>query len=74
MWRSNARTGCEKDFISDDGTGHLPLYQNYNVDHPPLPRQNNDATIDSRGRSLIEFCIGNQLRILNGRCFGDSFG
>lgn len=70
----NARTGCEKDFISDDGTGHLPLYQNYNVDHPPLPRQINDATIDSRGRSLIELCIGNQLRILNGRCFGDSFG
>ena len=42
-------------------TGHLPLYQNYNVDHPPLPRQNNDATIDSRGRSLNELYIGNQL-------------
>ena len=64
----------KKDFISDDGTGHLPLYQNYNADHPPLPRQNNDATTDSMGRSLIELCIGNQLRILNGRCFGDSFG
>ena len=65
----NAPTGCEKDFISDDGTGHLTLYQNYDADHPPLPRQNNDATTDSMGRSLIELCIGNQLRILNGDSF-----
>lgn len=70
----NARTGNRQDFIVNDGTDHLPLYQNYNVDHPPIPRQNCDVIVDSRGRNLIDICIGNQLRILNGRCFGDLFG
>ena len=32
----NARTGCEKDFIVNDGIDHLPLYQNYNVDNRPV--------------------------------------
>ena len=49
-------------------------YQNYNVDNPPVLRHNSDVIVDSRGRSLIDICIGNQLRILNGRCFGDLFG
>ena len=70
----NARTGCEKDFIVNDGIDHLPLYENYNVDNPPVLRHNSDVIVDSRERSLIDICIGNQLRILNGRCFGDLFG
>ena len=28
----------------------------------------------SRGKELLELCIGNQLRILNGRRFGNTTG
>ena len=30
--------------------------------------------IDKRGRDLLDFCIGHQLRILNGRILGDLLG
>ena len=30
--------------------------------------------LDSRGRDLIDICIGQQLRILNGRALGDMLG
>ena len=33
-----------------------------------------ETTIDSRGRSLIDFCTENNLRIQNGRVIGDSTG
>ena len=47
---------------------------NYNIDSHSFYRQSKDVIVDTRGRSLIDICIGNQLRILNGRCFGDMFG
>ena len=70
----NARTGSQQDFILDVGMGHLPLYQNYNIYNYSISRQRKDKNVDARGRSLLDICIGNQLRILNGRCFGDMFG
>ena len=70
----NARTCSQQNFIVSDGTDHLPLYQNYNIDSHSIYRQSKDVIVDTRGRSLIDSCIGNQLRILNGRCFGDMFG
>ena len=57
----NARTGSQQDFISNDGMDHLPLYQNYNFAQTKQRRY---------CRCLIDICIGNQLRILNGRCYG----
>ena len=33
-----------------------------------------DKITDTRGNHLIDICVGNQLRILNGRLAGDSFG
>ena len=69
----NARTGSQQDFIASDGADHLPLYQNYNIDSHSMCRQSKVIIVDARGRSLIDICIGNQLRILNGRCFGDLF-
>jgi hypothetical protein len=33
-----------------------------------------DKITDTRGNHLIDICVGNQLRILNGRFAGDSFG
>lgn len=37
-------------------------------------RTSNDNIVDSRGKEIIDLCISNQLRILNGRSFGDSAG
>lgn len=70
----NARTGSQQDFIFGDSTDHLPLYHNYDVDSHSMCRQSKDTIVDTRGKSLIDICVGNQLRILNGRCFGDMFG
>ena len=70
----NARTGSQQAFILDDGMDHIPLYQKYNIDNYSMSRQSKDKNVDARGRSLLDICIGNQLRILNGRCFGDMFG
>ena len=70
----NARSGSQQDFISNDEIDHVPLYDDYNIDISSLPRQSKDSIIDARGRSIIDLCTGNQLRILNGRCFGDMFG
>ena len=50
------------------------FYQGYAVDLPSTPRVSKDAILDTRGKSMHDFCIGNQIRILNGRCFGDMFG
>ncbi|VDH99461.1 Hypothetical predicted protein [Mytilus galloprovincialis] len=69
----NARTGSEKDYIDGDSTSHVPLFdENYDVDCFTEERVSKDLITDSRGKNLLEFCIGNQLRILNGRMCGDS--
>ena len=71
----NARTGSEKDYIDGDSTSHVPLFdENYDVDCFTEERVSKDLITDSRGKNLLEFCIGNQLRILNGRMCGDSTG
>ncbi|CAG2249773.1 unnamed protein product [Mytilus edulis] len=57
------------------GTSHVPLFdENYDVDCFTEERVSKDLITDSRGKNLLEFCIGNQLRILNGRMCGDSTG
>ncbi len=38
------------------------------------PRNNQDTTINSDGRALIDTCISTNLHILNGRTVGDLFG
>ena len=70
----NARSGPQQDFILNDEIDHVPLYDYYNIDNFSMSRQSEDSTIDARSRILNEICIGNQLRILNSRCFGDIFG
>jgi len=67
----NARTATEPDFISDDTPKYLPLSDSYNVDNTIRIRNNHDTVLDTRGKELLEFCIGNQLRIMNGRGIGD---
>ena len=70
----NARTSCENDFILRDSSKFIPMYSNYVSDRDILPRISQDKMLDNRGKNLIDFCISNQIRILNGRAFGDCFG
>ena len=70
----NARTASEVDFISQDSPKYLPLFDSYKNDDTMRVRNNNDVVLDTRGKELLELCICNQLRIANGRCFGDIFG
>ena len=70
----NARTWSCLDFINNDNADHLPLYKNYCTDHKVEARNNMDTTSDTRGKDLIELCIGNELRILSGRVLGDIYG
>ncbi|CAC5426508.1 unnamed protein product [Mytilus coruscus] len=71
----NARTGSEPNFIVDDTNTHIPInFANYDTDFVMEERVSQDIVIDTSGKELIEMCKCNQLRILNGRCQGDSTG
>jgi len=61
-------------YIIQDDSKFLPLGDSYTTDRKILNRHNKDLKIDKRGRDLLDFCIGHQLRILNGRILGDLFG
>jgi hypothetical protein len=65
----NARTAVDLDFICDDDHQFIPVYQNYDTDRNMVKRKSKDQITD--GRSLLDFCIVNQLRILNGIVLGD---
>ena len=70
----NARTAINLDVINDDTSEYLPLFESYKLDNSTIKKQNHDTVLDTRGKELLDFCIGNQLRIVNGRCIGDLFG
>ena len=53
---------------------YLPVAENYLQDKKIRYRISQDTVVDTRGRELIDLCIKSQLRILNGRSFGDSQG
>lgn len=69
----NARTGNALDFINNDSSKYLPT-ENYELDHDINQRHSLDKEYKGRGPALIELCMSAQLRILNGRTFGDSLG
>ena len=70
----NARTASECDFISDDDNNFIPFHQSYPVDRNITQRKSQDQITDSRGRELLDICISQQLRFLNGRVLGDLMG
>lgn len=70
----NARTGNASDFIVNDNSNHLPLFNDYISDDSINSRCNKDTFISTRGRQLNELCIQSGMRILNGRCLGDTLG
>ena len=69
----NARCGTDNDFVSNDLDDFIPIDPNYVADNSRI-RYSRDSKLDSRGKELLDFCIGNNLRILNGRILGDSLG
>ena len=69
----NARTGVEHDFINYDSCNLAP-----GGISPPTtkiaPRKSFDTHVNDLGKQLLEMCNSLDLRILNGRCKGDSLG
>ena len=70
----NARTGTLNDFIEKDADDFLTIQNTYNRDTDCPKRNNTDYTINKVGREILRLCIGNRLRILNGRLTGDLDG
>ena len=67
----NARTGNLEDTITPDESDELfELY----LEHPPLKRNSQDSTVNSRGNELLDMCKSFDLNIINGRKTGDLFG
>ena len=70
----NARTGNLFDYIENDDSTHLPVSEDYIEDDATVkPRYNKDKTVNTSGRTLIEFCKMCDIRIANGRV-GDDDG
>ena len=66
------RTGSALDFINSDHCIHVSginLTQKHN-----LRRKKYDSQINEHGKSLLEICKTCDMRIVNGRTPGDSFG
>ena len=72
----NAKTGTERDFVSDLRDEHSPIndVDNYNFDKP-LHRRNQDKhPVDNQGENFLNLCKNTRIRILNGRVRGDRLG
>ena len=72
----NARTKCELDYIRNDDTEYgVELDEYYDIDVMKRGRFSQDkGEICKRGNQLLEMCKASRMRILNGRCIGDSQG
>ena len=69
----NARAACTFDYIDSDNCPYVPgdnLFPRQNLKR----RKNFDHHINEHGNSLLDICKTSDLRILNGRSKGDSFG
>lgn len=54
---------------------YLPMYDiQYSINKQIKNRESQDGKIDSRDKDLLDLCISQKIKILNGRIFGDSFG
>ena len=70
----NARTGTLNDFIERDCQDFLVIPDTYNLDKNWPKRNNADYTVNKLGGEILQLCIANKLRILNGRVTGDLDG
>ena len=67
----SARTSNSQDFITVTDKHNTSDNLTIQID---IQRISFDPEINSNGQKLIRLCKDNNLRIANGRCFGDSFG
>ena len=50
---------------------HIPVNGNwYDIDVAVSKRISQDSIVDTRGKDLLDICIGNKLCIVNGRSIG----
>lgn len=70
----NARVGHGEDYIGNDNDKYIPLHEGYVLDSQINHRMSQDLVMDDRGKHLLEVCLAGQMRILNGRKIGDTFG
>ena len=70
----NARTGTLNDFIENDCQDFIAADNTYNLDKNWPKRNNADYSFNKLGGETLRLCIGNKLRILNGRVTGDLDG
>ena len=69
----NSRTEKLLDYVPEKGDEHLK--NNVKVTTQIVSnRKTSDSEINNHGKKLINLCKENSLRIINGRCLGDSFG
>ncbi|CAB4018460.1 Hypothetical predicted protein [Paramuricea clavata] len=68
----NARTSNLKDFVSKEGNTFINDISETSFE--PKIRESFDNSTNQHGKSLIEICKNCNMRILNGRTLGDSFG
>ena len=68
----NARTSKLEDFVSKEGSTFIDDITE--TSYTPKNRENFDSTVNNHGKCLIELCKTCNLRILNVRTLGDSFG
>ena len=67
----NARTSNSQDFITVTDKQNTSDNLTIQID---IQRKRFDPEINSNGQKLIQLRKDNNLRIANGRCFGDSLG
>ena len=71
----NARTNIEADScLNDDINEFMDIPYNYVQDDEMLRGNLDKKTIDKNGDLLLNLCRSSGLRIINGRCLGDSMG
>ena len=68
----NSRTGKHEDYIHDDSDNFF----DYSVENPLVLKQRNnyDNVVNNHDKNLLQICKNFDLRILNGRIRGDTFG
>lgn len=62
------------DFAANDDNTYLPMYDiQYGVNKQIRNREIKDGKKDSRGKDLLDLCISQKMRMLNGRIFCENF-
>ena len=71
----NSRTATEPDFCKNDNLDELlDLPYNYEQDIDIMRNNCDSSKPDKNGLQLLDLCKGTGVRIVNGRCLGDSSG